>query len=609
MTNYPDLSQPVNNAYPDLSQPISAGDNAAPQGFFSQLNEKYQDFMNPNKVDQYGHPTVETFLGRMPDPRYPENMRDMQPKVPTQEDMTKAAGILTMFMAPEAKLAEMLPAAAAKYLPKVGSVARTLGDAASNIFKTGAGVYAGSKMLGSDEHGAQKAGLEGSEIAFGLTPLTMMFGSLNPYARILAGAGLGAFTGAGANAITGDKVPTPIAEGGGAVMGALLGGRGQGLNQLAALKAFGNATPEQLAAMNNRLAASKSLGIDMNALEALGTPTAQKQLESLGTTPYSSMLMAQRSNARLPQEQGAINNLLDNISPQNAYAQFEEPLYRQATSAEIAPKNLAELYKDPYLKGKIDSVLADPINSDALQNVSPTSIKMLDLVKRKIDAERFSPNIDKYEAARLKEKSNKLVSIADEASPKLQQDFAGYKAGTPIYQVARDVSEKRQARQSIVDSINESEMSGSNFYDTWLRDDKKFKQLRYHLRDRENPDVTTSAQAKLDAMRESFPYLIDPLGKKAAQQLGNEKMNLPHSITSGIGQMFNNLLLSRYNKALADLIWKPNWDAELAQISKMKSGEDRGIALGRLLSRIGATGNATYQQMNQQGSNDYATGQ
>ncbi|MDD5212328.1 MAG: hypothetical protein PHV62_07920 [Sulfuricurvum sp.] len=621
MTDYPDLSQPAAQAtsssqFPDLSQPVAPSQS---QGFWGGLYDKYQNFMNPNKTDQFGNPMVETFLGRMPDMRIPENQQAQRQQMMqslSPEAMQKSAGIMTMMMAPEIKLASMLPAAAAKYLPATGTIARTAGDALSNIFKTGAGVYGGSKMMGADEQAAQKAGVTGAEIATGITPLALMAGSLNPWVRMMSGAGLGYLGGSGMNQLANNALPDTLAQGGGAVIGALLGGRGAGMNQLAMQKTLGSATPDQLAAMNSRLGAANSLGIDMNMLEGMGTPVAQRQLESLGTTPSSAGMMAQRSQQRLPQEQAAIGGLLNDISPAGAKTSIEGPIYDIAKQAQIPGMQLNQIYQDPYLKTQIDGILGNPLYSDKLANVSPTSIEFLDLVKRRLNKMQYDTNIPNADKALIGQKTAKLTDLLNRASPKLDPESAiaaqlkqqglNYPAGTPLYEIARDVSEKRQARDSIVSSINQAEMNGSNFYNTWLEDDKKFNQLRYQLRSRENPDITTPAQQKLDAMRESFPYLIDPMGQKVAQQLGAEKLNLPSSITSGIGQMFNNLLLNRYNKALSDLIWKPNWDAEIAQLSKMKSGEDRGVALGRLLSRISSTGSAVY---NQQGSTPYATGQ
>lgn len=555
---------------------------------------------------------VNTLFGQLPH----RNFKDIEKSMmPTQEDLEKSAGIATMLMGPEFKVGEafgrFVPKMIKNIIPKTEGNLKLLSDSLGNIAKTGISSYAGSKMMpGSDEVNAEKSGLMGAGIATALTPFSIAAGSMNPYVRMIAGGTLGTMGGYGLNKLFGvNSYPGLILP---TILGALgghsaLGNRG--INQLAIENAAGKATPEQIANAINMKKSAQDVGIDINMLEALNTPWAHEQLKDLGQTQQSANIMAQRGINRLPKERSAIQDLLERISPKNAKEEFESPLYKQATSSEVPGLELAKIYQDPYLKNKIDQVLSDPINSDIFQGVSPTSLKVLDLVKRKIDAERFSPSIDKYEAERLKEKSDKIVNLADSASPKLQDDLSLnnsiYKKGTPLYQVARDVSEKRITRDKILNSMNEAEINGSNFYDTWLRDDDKFKQLRYNLRDRNNPDITTPAQKKLDSMREIFPSMINPMNRQVVNKISETNLELPTSVRSVMGKMFNNLFLNKYNNALTDLIWKSDWDNDLKNISNIKSKEDKGIALGRLLSRISSTGLNIFGQSNQQGSNEY----
>ncbi len=66
--------------------------------------------------------------------------------------------------------------------------------------------------------------------------------------------------------------------------------------------------------------------------------------------------------------------------------------------------------------------------------------------------------------------------------------------------------------------------------------------------------------------------------------------------------------MDRYNKAIAELMINPRWQDELQAVSKMKAGEDRGIRLGRLISKAAITGGVGAYGMNQQGSNQNGIG-
>lgn len=535
-----------------------------------------------------------------------------------REGMQKLAGYGTMVALPEVKwLKTLLNPEDYKLLPELKGIWKTGADVLSNIGKVGTSVGIGSTMLpGVSGDDAARAGITGAGIATPLSIASVAARSMNPYARLIAGSVAGVAGGYGVNQIlNGTPASGYAADALGMALGGYAGLRNSGLTDIALMNTAGKSTPEQLQAAVNAKTAGQQAGVHLNMGEALNNPSGQAALDSIGQTPESANMLNQKQAQRVPEEKAAIQRLLDQISPPNTMKKVESPLYTQVLSNQVPANQLAKVYSDPYLKKHIDQVLADPLYAKDLENVSPTSLKFLDLVKRRLDKIGYDPKTPDSEKALIQQKTRDLVGIMDEASPKLQENSPldthlrtnglSYPKGTSVYEIARDISEKRQARDNIVRSINEADMNGKNFFDTWLEDDAKFKELRTHLRNREDPTATTPAQMKLDAMRNSFRYLVDPVTKRTIGTMGKESPEIPHSLSSGVAQMYRNLLFSRYNKALTDLIWKSDWDKEFERLDKLKSNEDKGIALGRLLSKIAATGSSATSDINTQGSDQY----
>jgi hypothetical protein len=181
------------------------------------------------------------------------------------------------------------------------------------------------------------------------------------------------------------------------------------------------------------------------------------------------------------------------------------------------------------------------------------------------------------------------------------------KQASPEYAAASHISNLRQTRETIEDAMASSSLSGSNFYDKILTNRNNYNDFYRRLGDPSNPKKVTAAQSNLAAMKEAFPDLIDNLTAKSGKALA-EKAGEIHVSLGGLAKSFlNKIYMDRYNKAVAELMINPKWADELHAIAKMKSGEDRGIRLGRLISKAAITGGVGAYNDYQQGSSNNGT--
>lgn len=203
-------------------------------------------------------------------------------------------------------------------------------------------------------------------------------------------------------------------------------------------------------------------------------------------------------------------------------------------------------------------------------------------------------------------------AIGNTASGKLKQVNKlltnQIKNASPLYGEATKISNLRQAREGIEDAMKKSSLSGSNFYDKVLTNRSEYNDLYERLADPKNPKVTTAAQKNLEAMRIAMPDLIDNLTAKSGQSLAASHPEMGSTLKGLAKSFINKVYMDRYNKAIAELLINPKWQHELHSVYKMKAGEDRGIKLGRLISKVAVTGSSAIQN-NQQGSDQYGTRQ
>lgn len=192
-------------------------------------------------------------------------------------------------------------------------------------------------------------------------------------------------------------------------------------------------------------------------------------------------------------------------------------------------------------------------------------------------------------AGELKQVNKRLNAQLTEASPE--------------YAAANNISNMRQARQNIDESMAKTDLTGKSFYDRVLKNDIEYKKLYDRLQNPNNPKVPTPAQTALQNLKTAMPDLMDNLSMSSGKALAKEHPESNFKLLDLAKTFTNKVFMNRYNKAVAELMTNPRWQDELKKVANMKKGEDRGISLGRLISTVSVAGNAAYN--NQQGSNQY----
>lgn len=164
-------------------------------------------------------------------------------------------------------------------------------------------------------------------------------------------------------------------------------------------------------------------------------------------------IQSSRENVVLGNEQSKIQNLLDTLAPDNtdvsneirstsqkiikdkeqALQQKAEPFYTAAENKKIAPSQLKSLMNsDPNIENAINGVLNDDKYAYTLKGFAPNSIKVLDLAKKRLNAQAnnflspLSEGNDRYIGGLLSDSAKRLTQATDRFS----QD---YKMARSIY--------------------------------------------------------------------------------------------------------------------------------------------------------------------------------
>jgi hypothetical protein len=184
---------------------------------------------------------------------------------------------------------------------------------------------------------------------------------------------------------------------------------------------------------------------------------------------------------------------------------------------------------------------------------------------------------------------------------------AQIKNASPEYEAATLMSNYRQARQSIEEAMGKSGITGSNIYNNVLAHPANYQELYRRLADPRHPNRTTFMQQSLADLRTALPDLMENLTAKSGQALSKEGAEINVSIPGLTKSLMNKLYMDRYNRAIAELIVNPRWRERLADVARMRQGEDRGIRLSRLISEVAVAGSSGPMQQQSQGSDDNGT--
>jgi hypothetical protein len=408
---------------------------------------------------------------------------------------------------------------------------------------------------------------------------------------------------------------------------------------------------EDLPNVINAKEAGQRIGFQMTPAEASGNPLLAALQGSSGRTEYGSNKMFQFGKEHLNQQSNAINNLINDISPNDASAadsvqktadqiitnrkknliNIAQPYYDKAFLQKVNPNDLKSLVnEDPNIGMTINDVLKDRNYSAELKGYAPNSIKVLDLAKRRFDANiEQAKNFGNNDLVRvLTNSKNKLVNSMDTLSPVYSKARSIYSEEMPainaiengkIGQIANYSSNSVEglsqslfsparyninkfnsirdqiynknptawnqlARNEMERRLDKTESTGNDFYSKILKGNRDFNQFLSAVK------YIPGAQQKLIDMRTAFKTIINPLSGKASAALSKTGMLGKRDSILSIKDYISNFFGGRHDKAYVDFITNPNWDKQLMNFMKspkMNMG-DKIIRFNNLLNKIGS---------------------
>lgn len=492
-------------------------------------------------------------------PRIPKNDYYKLLKLPDEptigDTLTRFGGEnLDAFLAPELKLG---------MLEKLPFAGRMLQKVIGNAIPQGAI---------SAIHGGDPAMTTATQAPF--SALSSLVTSSNPYVKGAARLGMlggGAYAGyKGTQGLGFEGAPAQA-------IGALVGG---GLSLL-------GANPQRMARetmlegvdpalIGPKLEAARRLGLKyVTPAEIADNPFTASVQGAAGKTKEGAQIQYKEGKERTQSEKTAIKDFFNTIFNKNdktdtGHLKTKERLYKEAYQARVSQNFLHDLNDNEIYKVARAKVESDPVYKEALKGVPEDSFAYQDQIKRALgDLEERAKgaNGKATDESRLYNKFTKsYVKKLDKIEPK--------------YKAARALAEREIAVDNMQAKLNESEITGPNFFRTLLRNDNKFAKLRHSLRN------VPGAQQKLDDMRLIFPNLINPPSIRTAAGLAKTSMDKQRSsVQDAVNKIMNTLTSGRYDKAAINLITNPKWDQEFAAIKAISDTRLRAAKMLDLLGR------------------------
>lgn len=308
-----------------------------------------------------------------------------------------------------------------------------------------------------------------------------------------------------------------------------------------------------------------------------------------------------------------------------------EPYYEKARRQEVDPQVIEAISKqDGTIEKAINETLADPHYRADMEGYPANSIKVLDLAKRRIDAQikqakgnAMTPGNDDLVRV-LTDSKKRLVGYIDSVSDDYKTARKIYGEGaiplkqlrdSPIgklaslddrhvkdvaktifdpgqtdpkvlRQIQREISKEspetwqRITRQYMENALDGTDVKGSIFYNKFLKSDRKFNQLMIAL------DGNPAAQQKLGDMREAFKHLINPRTPRAAATLSATSMSGPRESVTAVKKIAIDVIGAKYDEAAVELIHSKKWDQELKAIRGIKDSKVRNMRRLDILNKI-----------------------
>jgi len=300
-----------------------------------------------------------------------------------------------------------------------------------------------------------------------------------------------------------------------------------------------------------------------------------------------------------------------------------EPILTTKTTTTDGIKFPKKIAKDPTIMKAIDDVWTDPKYKVEREGFEKNSVKILDLAKRRIDADIAGYKIQgNKDAVRVLQASKKrLTDIIDKAYPQYKLARSIYEEGSPAIEkikdsaigkvanrndldtknIAKDLFDPTQTnhntfievrdllskenpkawlaitRQAMQRRVGSTIDGGSNFYNKIIKNKDVYRQFHDAL------ELVPQAQQKLADMSRAFKNLLEPFGAKTAARLSKSSLDVPRSTGEFLKKMAAKFGGKKVDDALIDLITNPNWDKEFITMRQLPTSAEKAHRMSILL--------------------------
>lgn len=416
-----------------------------------------------------------------------------------------------------------------------------------------------------------------------------------------------------------------------------------------------NFSPEEMKAALENKSISDRLGTKMTPAEAGDSRIAAKKEAKLGYTDEGERNLYEYDKLKKKLDEESIKKLLKDISPasENAYEEIRNigkkiitdkekalqararPYYKASEAQTIEPSKLQDLTKNGIIEQELKHVINNQKYRTEIEGVDINSIKVLDIVKKRIDglmnAAKRSGNND--DARLYKKAKDSLVSAMDEVSPDYKKARAIYSEESPLIDKLRnrqigkisrlnddqikqvgniifdsaDIDNKSIARMAsefgkespetwnrIIRNYMENTLDtsyagrtgyhGTNFFNQFLAKDKSFDKLTTALSS--NPQ----AQETLKEMRQVFKLIQNQPTSKGAAAQSRSHVDVSRNWLAETKKFFQRATGGHYDKAMIDIITTDKWQKAFEKALSEPNGQVKTEKFMELLDKISSTG-------------------
>lgn len=404
-------------------------------------------------------------------------------------------------------------------------------------------------------------------------------GSLLKYLNAIRGIPTNIGTEIAKNAFAGSAM-SPEEQG----LGALLGGGGSALgaalgkilpkvaNKLGLGAKPGRETIEGLdyEKLKPSIEAAERLGTPLRPSEASRNPFIGGLEGKYPRTREAAYENVELGMQRSGKEKKAINKLLSTIYDKSTASDNKlSEMYSNVSRWNLKPELTNHLKQDPLIAKAIDIVKKDPAWQRNLKNTSENNVAFLDKVKRELGEheEAFK------RASGGKGKAREYGQARKNLTKALDQAVPGYKS-------ARNLAERKIARESIEKKLKKSEVSGSEFFKKIIENDQEFNKKFKSLRN------VPEAQSQLKDMKEAWHSLINVEKPGTAAYQSEKSINQARGSLQRIENIWRQLTGKKKNVEAIKFIRSNKWVEELKEASKSKDKNRLENTLSGIIGKI-----------------------